>query len=375
MDRELLSLLPEKWRARISVRTIYFSAMSGAVFLCVLYLTSLSVGISYDGHVYIDLADMLGTARFPGAWNPFRTPLFPLALKISFWLLGKQALALVMVMSAAGLAGILVLGIIVKELAGYIAAAVIIIVVSLYPTFVSYERVVLTETGNVLFIALMVVLSLHIPQEPRRAWWKTIGLILICSAGYYWRQNLLAMSYWLAVAHLAGWLSSMSGKLVLRGRRPMLATTLIQAALIVVVPNAASQIWAPYSDNVALRDFMLRYGIVKQALPDPKDQFIGREEQAYQSAIQSSLFHGHLYSGLRADLDNPLADRLFTGYTGSSRDLFFRLIRDYPGRYASAAGRTLMLFVGAKGLQDENEIFRDQILSPSFAGSQDRRWA
>src|ERR1700733_2309542 len=177
MDMQLWSLFHEKWKARISGRTIYFSAMACAVLFCVLFLASLSVGISYDGHVYIDLADMLGTARSVKEWSPYRTPLFPLALKISFWLFGKQALALVMVMSAAGIAGILVLGIIVKELAGYIAGAVIIIVLSLYPTLVGYERMVLTETGIFLFIALMVLLSMQIPRDGWGTWLKAAGLV------------------------------------------------------------------------------------------------------------------------------------------------------------------------------------------------------
>jgi hypothetical protein len=374
MDAQPWWLLPEKWRARLTGRTIYFSAMAGAVFLCILYLASLSVGISYDGHGYIDLADILGTSRFPREWNVYRTPLFPLTLKISFWLLGKQALALVMVMSAFGLAGILVLGMIVKELAGYIAGAVIIIVLSLYPTFVAYERIVLTETGNVLFIALMVLFSMQIPRDIRRAWLKTAGLIAVCSASYYWRQNLLSLCYGLAVLHLLAWRSSLrqsslQKKAPLRGPRPRLAITLFQSALIAVAPNLATQLWAPYENNPAMLDAVLGYGVVKQALPDPKDPFIGPDEQAYEYAIQSSLFHGHLYSGIRAELQNPLSDKLFSRYSGSKRNLFIRLIRDYPGRYTTAAARTLLLFAGAKGFQDENEIFRDQILSPSFIGA------
>jgi hypothetical protein len=368
MDLELLSLLPEKWRERISVRTIYFSAMACALFLSVLYLASLSVGISYDGHVYIDLADVLGTARFPGEWSPLRTPLFPLSLKISFWLLGKQPLALVMVMSTAGVAGILVVGIIVKELAGYIAGATIILVVSLYPTFVAYQRMVLTETGSFLFIALVVLLAIKIPPDPRRAWWKTAGLILVCSAGYYWRQNLLSLCYWLAFLHALAWRSSLPGKAALRWRSPRLAVTLAQCMLIVLLPNAAAQLWAPYSNDARVVNVMFAYGLVKQALSDPKDPFIGPDEQAYDSAIQSSLFHGHLYSGIRADLIDPLDGKFFSRYSGTPEDLFIRLIRAYPGRYAAAAGRTLMLFAGAKGLEDDNKVFRDEILMQSPSG-------
>jgi hypothetical protein len=371
MDMQLWWLFHEKWKARIPGRTIYFSSMACAVLLGFVYLASLSVGISYDGHVYIDLADMLGTVRSIKEWSPYRTPLFPLALKISFWLFGKQALALVMVMSAAGVAGILVLGIIVKEQAGYIAGAVTIIVLSLYPTLVGYERMVLTETGIFMFIALMVLLSMQIPQDGRGAWLKTAGLVSVCTLSYYWRQNLLSLSYWLAFLQYLAWRSSLPGKAAVRGRSrsPRLAVTLVQCVLIALLPNAAVRVGGSYSNNAKLFDVMLGYGIVKQALADPKDPFIGADEQAYESAIQTSVFHGHLYSGIRADLANTLTDRLLTRYSGSRLDLFIRLARDYPGRYAAALGRMMMLFAGAKGLQDENEIFRDQILSPSFVGA------
>jgi hypothetical protein len=356
-------------KAAISGRTIYFCAMACAVLLGFVYLAALSVGISYDGHVYIDLADMLGTARSVKEWSPYRTPLFPLALKISFWLFGKQALALVMVMSAAGIAGILVLGIIVKEMAGYIAGTAIIIVLSLYPTLVGYERMVLTETGIFLFIALMVLLSMQIPRDGRGAWLKTAGLVSVCTLSYYWRQNLLSLSYWLAFLYLLAWRWPLQGKAAVRWRSPRLAVTLAQCLLIAVLPNAAVRLWGSYSNNAKLFDVMLGYGIVKQALADPKDPFIGPDRQAYESAIQTSVFHGHLYSGIRADLANTLSNRLLTRYSGSRLDLFIRLARDYPGRYAAAMGRMLMLFAGAKGLQDENEIFRDEILSPSFVGA------
>jgi hypothetical protein len=368
MKAQPSSLFYEKWKARLSPRTLYFAAMACAVFLCVIYLVSLSVGISYDGHVYIDLADMLGTARFFKEWNPARTPLFPLALKISFWLFGKQALALIVVMSAAGVAGILILGIIVKELAGYLAGAITMIAVSLFPTFVTYERMVLTETGTFLILACMVLLSLWIPVNTRSAWWKTLGLALVCCAGYYWRQNLLSMAYWLALLHLIAWRTSLPGKLP-GWKDSRLTVTLAQCILIVLVPNVGAHLWTPYANNSGVMDLVLRFGIVKQAVPDPEDRFIGPDEQFYESAIQTSLFHGHLYSGLRADLDTQLAEKVFSRYSGSARDLFIRLIRDYPGRYAAAVGRTALLFAGAKGLQDESEIFRDQILSPNFPGA------
>jgi hypothetical protein len=100
------------WRDGLDGRAVYSAAVLSVTFRCFAYVVSLPLGISYDGHIYIGLADILGTHRFPADWKPvrsdilFRTPLFPSALKISFWVLGKQPLAPIVVASAAGLGGI-----------------------------------------------------------------------------------------------------------------------------------------------------------------------------------------------------------------------------------------------------------------------------
>src|SRR5215472_7968259 len=85
-------LCPQDGRSTDFGLHFYHMAIGLAIAISFLHLISLPVAVSYDGFVYIDMADVLGSARFPQDWNIARTPLFPLYLKLSFWLFGRQPL-------------------------------------------------------------------------------------------------------------------------------------------------------------------------------------------------------------------------------------------------------------------------------------------
>lgn len=362
------------WRDRLDSRAVYWAAVLSVTLLCFAYVVSLPVGISYDGHIYIGLADILGTHRFPADWKPvrsdilFRTPLFPLALKISFWALGKQALAPIVVASAAGLGGILMVGAAVRNVVGNAAGAFSMLVLALDPSLASYEHLVLTETGSFFFLALMIWISTWQPADRRGLWWKTAGLIVVCAAGYYWRQNLLLMAAWLALLHAIACARQWYVNAPF-GVSSMARVAGLQCLLIVLLPNAAAWPWHRLANDAVMQDFVLRYGIVKQALAPPSDPFIGPDAAAYRTAINDSSRGGNLYSGILAQLSNPLEVKLFSRYSGSASTLFRHLVWEYPGRYAAAVARTTLLFAGVKGAQDETEIFRAEILSPTWTGS------
>jgi Dolichyl-phosphate-mannose-protein mannosyltransferase len=355
-------------------REIYKVAIAFSCLMCIAHMISLPLGITYDGHVYIDLANILGSPRFPADWNIARTPLLPLTLKLSFWVFGRQPLAAIFVPSAVALIGILAIGATVKRIGGPTAGAATLVLLSLSPTLVAYQHFVLTETGTFCFLAMMIRISLWYPADQRRNWMKVSGIILILGIGYYWRQNLLSMGPLFASLHGFGsWRTravsapfSSSPLERFRWRH----TLMLEVAMIALIPYILALPWRPYTNDQALRDVMLKFGIIKQALASPEDPMIGDNAEAYRKAIQASLYNGHLYSGLRADLATTLSNKIFSKPIGESTPrLFLRLIEKYPGRYMDGMGRTLLLFTGAHGLQDENEIFREQILSPSFLGS------
>jgi hypothetical protein len=134
-----------------------------------------------------------------------------------------------------------------------------------------------------------------------------------------------------------------------------------------VGPWLLAQPWrAVVPDGTAM---MLRFGIVKQALPDPADPILGQHSAEYRAAIEHSLHNGRLYTGLRSNLAAQLTEKLFPYETTKPAAVFLHLVRKYPARYGRALLRTAMLFAGVKGLENENDIFREQILSAVWPGS------
>jgi 4-amino-4-deoxy-L-arabinose transferase-like glycosyltransferase len=333
------------------------------------HLTALPVGITYDGHIYIDLANVLWSKRFPQDWFFARTPLYPCALKLSFWLFGKQPLSVVLVSSIAGLIGILAVGSAIKREAGPVSGLITLVLLSLFPTLVAYEHFALTEAGTFCFLALILWLLIWRPTAERHQWRKMAALVLVISAGYYWRQNVIFMAPFAALVYgISVW--RFWGVAVLPRQRRAIVLTSAHVVLIAILPFALTWPWSHLSDNASLRDVMLEYGVLKEALLPPEDPFVGANAEAYRAAIQASLYHGHLYSGLRSDLHNALSERIFSKKPNESApSFFFSLIRRYPRRYTAGVMRTFALFAGLKGLENENYIFREQILSPTFVGS------
>jgi 4-amino-4-deoxy-L-arabinose transferase-like glycosyltransferase len=340
-----------------------------AVCVYLAHLIALPVGITYDGHIYIDLADVLWSKRFPQDWFFARTPLYPCALKLSFWLFGKQPLSVVLVSSIVGLIGIFAVASTIKREAGPVTGLITLVSLSLFPTLVAYEHFALTEAGTFCFLALILWLLMLRPRTERHQWWTTVALVLVISCGYYWRQNVIFMAPFAALVYgISVW--KFRATTVPPPQAHAILRTAAQVALIAILPFVLSWPWSHLSNNTSLRDVMLEYGVLKEALLPPEDPFVGANAEAYRAAIQTSMYKGHLYSGLRSDLHSSLSVRVFSQKLNESApSFFFSLVRKYPRRYVAGVMRTLVLFAGLRGLENENYIFRDQILSPTFVGS------
>src|SRR5713101_2243657 len=164
---------------RPSSRAYRYSLYFCAAFT-LLHMLSLPVLVTYDGHLYVDLADVIGSRRFPGDWDLLRTPLYPLVLKLAFWLLGKQPLAVIAVGSLLGFVGIWALGAATKEMGYPRAAAAGVIAATLYPTLVVYEHSLLTEAGTFCFVALLVrLLVWNAEQMPVHLKAAALGSLLV----------------------------------------------------------------------------------------------------------------------------------------------------------------------------------------------------
>jgi hypothetical protein len=348
----------------------YHFAIMFAVAFAFAHLISLPIGITYDGFQYLDGADVLGSSRFPADWYRNRTPLYSLTLKTSFLLFGHQPIAAILVSTAMGLGTVLLLGRAARLLAGEWCGALVLVFVSLFPTSVAYQHLILTEIGTSFFIALLISIALQQPKTPRAAWRQAAFFCVVLATGYYWRQLLLNLAPLAAVIWLVrNWrfVRQSSNLAYLYLGRIVLAV-----AIIVAAPLALSHLWDPYADRAGLAEITMRQGIIRQALLAPSDPIVGENKAAYISAVRESVSEGNFFSGIRNDLFDPLLDRLFRDRpmgTGDTKRVFISGALHYPSRYLSGVARTALLLIGAKATVNENRIFRAQILSPSWPGA------
>lgn len=339
-------------------KQLYYGAIALALLIWFVHLITLPVRISYDGLGYIDAADVLFSDRFPKDWPATRTPLYPLALKVSFWIFGRQPLAAVLVTAVAGLAGILLLGAIVRKMTGPVTAALAVAALSLFPTLIAFEHSVLTEAATFFFITAILYLLLLEARTHREAWWKTTGLVLALAAGFYCRANVLVLAPVAALLYLPSRWNKVEGW---RGR----STALAQAALICAAPGVLSLFWSPYTDNSGLRDVTLKQGMLRQALLPPEHPIIRDQLQPYYTGIRESLYNGNFYSGLRWDYMTLLMGHIPARPLGRSVPGFFwDLVREHPDRYCRGLARTVIFFSGVNGAESDNRIGRAEVLTP-----------
>lgn len=348
----------------------YYFAIAFAVAFALAHLISLPIGITYDGFQYLDGADILGGSRFPADWYRNRTPLYSLTLKTSFFLFGRQPIAAILVSTAMGLGTVLLLGRAARLLAGEWCGAVVMVFVSLFPTSVAYQHLILTETGTSFFIALLVSIALQEPKRQRDVWLQAAFFCVVLAVGFYWRQLILD----LAPLAAAIWLVRNWGLLRQTGASAYahLGRIVLAIAVIVAGPLALSHLWDRYSDRAGLAEISMRQGIIRQALLAPSDPVVGENKATYINAVRESSSQGNFFSGIRNDLFDPLLDAVFRSRpmgVGDTKRVFVAGILHYPARYLAGVTRTAILFLGAKATVNENRIFREQILSRDWPGA------
>jgi len=124
-------------KAMLGGHHVFWGAVVFVVLFSFAHTLALPLAISYDGYIYIDLGDMLGSPDLPERWHVFRGPLFPLALKVGTAVLGRQANAATAVVTSFGLATALIVGATTRLLVGPLAGAVAMVLIALYPSFVA----------------------------------------------------------------------------------------------------------------------------------------------------------------------------------------------------------------------------------------------
>lgn len=335
-------------------RFFRFSLMlAAALTLC--HLVALPIVVSFDGHLYIDLADVLFSPRFPRDWDFLRTPLYPLLLKLSFWVFGLQSQAAILVGSTLGFGGLVCTASIVKN-AGYPrGAGVVAVGLSLFPVLVGYEHAVLTEAGSFFFLALSLYVAVRAQLDWRGAFWVSVAVI----GGYFYRPTLLYMGPVIAACLLLvefaarpersglwGWLGGV-------GSRRAVAC----AVAIAVVPFLVSRTWGTDPSRV---DDQWFFAMFKQALLPPGHPSLRDVEGIYLEAIDRATHDGHIdWAGLDDGTNLSVNGRIRVNAGGGGQALFLRLVAQEPRRYLVGVGRSLVVLIGFPANVSENRLFRD----------------
>jgi 4-amino-4-deoxy-L-arabinose transferase-like glycosyltransferase len=349
--------IPHSLKRPLPLAIAFFLAVTCGHFI------ALPLLITWDGHDYVDLADVLGSPRFPGDWRLLRAPLFPLGLKISFLIFGRGPLAAELVPLVMAVLGCLLLASSVRRVAGERAAAATLALLALYPALIAFEHAILTETGTFFFLALSLRLSLWNPRTPADAWKKALGLGLALGAGYYWRQALFLLAPWFALLHVL----SIPGPI--HGNRRGLALAGLQAILVMLLPWSFGAPWRMELGAERLSSLnatVMNSFVIRQAVIPPEDGRVASVRETYRAAI------GHA---------DPLAGipwREIPGITSGMAPVwkqegtlrwFASIAGEYPGRYARAVGRTLLLFAGLDSAENEIHDNSNLVLSPDVQGS------
>lgn len=328
-----------------------------------LHFVSLPLLVTWDGGEYIDLADVLGSERFPRDWQVLRTPLFPFSLKMSFSILGKGPLAAELVPFSMGVLGALLVASSVRRIAGDRAASGVLVMLALYPTLAVFDHAILTETGTFFFLACLLRLCLWRADAVRMSWMKALSLGLVLSVGYYWRQTLFLLAPWFVLVHL------LSCRDLFRDRRRGWALAGLQALLICALPWGLTQPWLAYFDPALLKTrdaVVLRSFVIRQAVLPPEDARLALVREEYRQAIARTKEKGFL-SGLPWPEVTPIANKIPP--PKEKLRWFVSVICQYPGRYAAGVGRSLLFFAGFDAAENEPKIYRQMLLSPVIRGS------
>lgn len=322
-----------------------------AVSLTFAYALCFPLIASYDGMEYTHLAYVLFSPNFDSEWNFYRTPLFPLALRATFFVGGEQPESALLVTTVFGFAGTLLLGATVRRMATGTSAAIIVLILAVYPVLVGYEHMLLSETGTLFFLALVLWLFTRFATSQNSQKWSSVFAICLALAlGYYWRPTIIYLSPVVAVLYaLTTLLAADSTKsnlaqlnLFRTGNLRMLSKTL----LIGVLPWLLASPWMIETarHHVKPSDLALPFGLYKQVVVPLTDPILRDYAKQYQAVIDRNSRNGSLpVDGVALGDSYQLSLRIVSAFHEVG---VVRLIERYPLRYASAVIRSMAFYLG-----------------------------
>ena len=326
--------------------------------MCVAELVSLPVVVTFDGYWYAKLAEILGTARFGAEWDYLRTPLFPALLKLFFWLFGRQPLAVSALQTALGFSGIWLLAAALRRLDRTLEAAILLPLLALFPTLVTYEHALLTEVGTFTLVALLLYVVTAPMSRPE---WRVAGIAGVLALGYYFRASLLYISPVVALVYALGAFQQQAADC--HPERRTHSRILAGSLIVMLAPVLIAYPWQS-NPRVSLRNAnVLLYGLVKQAVVPLNDPLWSNSQSLYAEAINQSLNHGEFpLGGVKDELVYAPVESLHD-YAPHATSVLVRAVLRYPRRYIAGCVRTALLFTEMYMPESDNAIFRTAVLS------------
>ena len=326
----------------------------------------LPIMISWDGYLYVQLADILGTAQFPSKWDFLRTPLFPLSLKMAFVVGGKNPLPVILLNTFFGLTGILLIVSVIKQSCGPFSATIALLLLSFFPTLIVYEHCLLSEVSTFFCIAIIIkLLSGSRPQH--HCFLKTLFLMLGVTIGYYFRPTLLYLSPLVALLFgLSLWKPEDHPDNMKRFKHPQRFVIIIAIVLIAAGPFAVAYPWKQIStDGNRRMAQQIIWGFVKQAAIPMNSPLLGTAADKYSESIKQSLNNGHLMmDGVRGDaLFFEVAFSIYKEYGSRLGDFLRPAIFKAPQLYLKRVIATLLYFTGFPGIESDTQAFTGMVLS------------
>jgi hypothetical protein len=351
-------------RSSSSLAWLYPAALWISLAIQIAHIISVPLLITFDGHWYIRLAEVLGTSRFAAEWDYLRTPLYPALLKIAFLVFGQQALAVVLIQSALVSIGIWMLSRMLRRMGRPVESAIVLVVLSAYPTLVAYEHALLTEAGTFFFVAALAYI-LSLPS--RRPVLYVSALTGLISLGFYYRSSLVLLAPLAAVLYAWASLRELSDSPTRKPRRAQIRIAW-RALAIAFVPFLIAYPWQRNPKAQARNQVVIVYGLVKQAVIPPEDPRWGAAADRDRKAIEASSIKGRLpVSGLQNGHEYEMIGAFHPGES-TPQALLVQAVMSYPGRYFAGVGRNLLLFAGLGRFESDSAYYRTVILrSPGTA--------
>lgn len=337
-----------------------------AILFHILHVLVLPIMISWDGYLYVQLADILCTPQFTSKWDFLRTPLFPLSLKMSFFVGGKNPLSVIVLNTFFGMMGILLIVSVIKQSGGPFSATAALLLLSFYPTLIVYEHCLLSEVSTFFCLAIIIKL-LADPPSQHHYFLKAFLLMLGVTIGYYFRPTLLYLSPLVGLLYgLSLWKPQSHLENMKRFKRPHGFAIMMMIVLIAVVPFATAYPWKQISKSESNRMAQqIIFGFVKQAAIPMNSPLLGTAADKYNESIKQSLNNGYLMmDGVRDDpLFYEVAFSIYKEYGSRLTDFLGQAIFEAPQRYLKRVIATFLYFTGFLGIASDTQAFMGMVLS------------